>query len=437
MYTGIVDQLAARYDVVILVPESVNVEFSKLITDKRVIVSKLSDRPEPESWRTLRHLRKKIFLEVNRSDTERIKESSEKRKYYLRIGGMVLRQFTRLPFSKKLISISEAADYLINRDKFYEVLIKQYCPALVIGTSPFQYSEESLFRTAISNGIPCACFIPSWDNLSSKGVINQRFRLVLVWNEIMRQEILSGYPEYRMDVIKVVGIPQFDIYINPPEHDYISWCKQYGLNPARRTILYSTTPPRLFNYDPVIIGRLIEAIHSGYLPGNIQVLIRCHPWDNASRYEDLLGKGPVGICRSSAKPGASADRWIPPPDELLTLRDCLTFSVLNINMASTMSIDAAACGKPVLNVAFDGDVELSYAKSSRRYYDYTHYQKVVESGATKVCYSYDELFHGICNYLDNPLLDRDKRDMLVNMMCAFNDGKSSDRCVSELLNCIG
>jgi len=436
IYTGIVDQLTERHDVIVLVTETAQVELSNWTGKNRVTKETLTDRPEPASWRLFRQFRKKVFLEANRVETELIREKAQRRALYQRAGGVLLRHFTRLPLSKNLISISEAADFLVNRDRFYAGVIERHHPALVVGTSPFEYREESLFRAAMSRNVPCACFIPSWDNLTSKGVINQRFHRVLVWNNVMREEILNGYPEYHAERVKVVGIPQFDVYSIAPRLDYTAWCRQYGLDPGRRTILYSTAPPRLSPYDPVIVERLAESINSGRLPGDIQVLVRCHPWDYAARYQHLPGKVPIGICGPSASPGDTVSRWLPPPDELLTLRDCLIFSVLNVNMASTMSIDAAACGKPVLNIAFDGDMELPYEQSSRRYYDYTHYKKVVASGAVRVCYSYEELFRGIIDYLDNPQRDAEKRAALVKMLCTFNDGKSAQRCVTELLNCI-
>jgi len=436
IYTGIVDQLAQTCEVIIIVPEHFRVGLLEKVKVENVIVETFKPRPEPLSWRLLRQLRKKVFLEVNHIETELIKERAQRRELYQRAGGVLLRYISRLPMSKNLITITEAADFLVNRDRLYADMIERHHPTLVVGTTPFEYREESLFRAAMRQGIPCVCFIPSWDNLSSKGVINQRFRRLLVWNEVMRDEILSGYPEYRAERVKVVGIPQFDVYCVPPSLNYEAWCQQYALDPNRHTILYSTAPPRLFQYDPVIVERIVEGINSGHLPRDIQVLVRCHPWDSAARYEHLRSKGTVGICGSSTSTGGTADHWVPPIDELLILRDCMAFSVMNINVASTMSIDAAVCGKPVLNIAFDGDEELPYERSSRRFYDYSHYKRVVASGAVHICHSYDELFQGIIDYLDNPQLDSEKRSALVEMMCPFNDGKSSQRCVTELFNCI-
>ncbi|MFA5065946.1 MAG: CDP-glycerol glycerophosphotransferase family protein [Dehalococcoidia bacterium] len=434
-YTGIADQLAQTCEVVILVPQYFHARILGKVRTKNIIVEAIEARAEPTNWRLLRQLRKKVFLEVTHNETEKIKMRAESRKVYQRIGGVIVHNICKLTKGANLISITEAIDFSVNKDTLFASLLEKYHPGLVVGNSPFVYTEESLMRASMKAGIPCICFVPSWDNVS-KGIINQRFQRVLVWNEVLRDEILGGYPNYHHEKVKVVGVPQFDIYNLPPAIEYAAWCRQFGLNPAHRTILYSTEPQVRFSYDPVIVERILEGIKSGRLPEDVQVLIRCHPFDDAGRYKHLLGKYNVGIFSSSRDPGEFDIQWLPPQDELSRLRDCLVFSSLNINVASTMSIDTAACGKPIVNIAFDGDAILPYERSSRRIYDYAHYKRVVATGAVRVCSSYDELFQGIIDYLNNPQLDADKRSALVDMMCTFKDGKSAQRCVTELLNCI-
>jgi len=434
-YTGIADQLAQTCEVVIIVPKYFHTRVLEQVRTKNIIVEAIEPRPEPMTWRFLRQLRKKVFLEVTHNETERIKERAESRKIYQRIGGVILHHICQLPNGAKLISLTEDIDFSVNKDILFASLLEKYHPSLVVGNSPFYYTEESLMRASMKKGIRCICFIPSWDNIS-KGIINQRFHRVLAWNEVLRHEVLSGYPKYSNEKVKVVGVPQFDIYNLPPALEYAAWCRQFGLDPTHRTILYSTEPQIRYSYDPVIVERILEGIKSGRLPNDIQVLVRCHPFDDASRYKHLLGKYHVGIFSSSRDPGELDVRWLPPQDELSRLRDCLVFSSMNINVASTMSIDAAACGKPILNIAFDGDVSLPYERSGRRIYDYAHYKRVVATGAVRVCYNYDELFKGINDYLNNPQLDSEKRSALVKMMCTYNDGKSSQRCIAELLECI-
>jgi hypothetical protein len=383
-----------------------------------------------------RRLRKKLYVLVNDVATERIKEKSKERSFPQRAASWVLRPISRLPKANRLISLAEDLDFLVNRDDSCIDMLVAHRPALVLGTTPFQHAEEVLMRAALRLRIPCATYVPSWDNLSTKGVIHQRGRAVLVWNEITRQEILAGYPRYTSDRVRVVGVPQFDVYATPPAVDYATWCQRYGLDPSRRTILYCTSPPRFLAHDAAIVQRILSAVGNGRVPGDAQVLIRCHPYDTRS-YEHLRKNRGVGISLSSLSPGQGQEDWFPSPDELTTLRDCIFFSSVTINMASTMSLDAAVCNKPILGIAFDGDEKLPYDRSARRYYDYSHQVLVAKSGAVRICYSYDELLQGITEYLDSPERDAAARVALVERMGLSNCGRSAERFVQEVIALVG
>ncbi len=435
LYTGIIARLAQHCQVVAVVPDRFRRHLMDRCTDASLTVETLPCEAEPLSWRLARRLRKKLYLVVNDVATERIKEKSKERSFPQRAATRVLRPISRLPKANRLVSLAEDLDFLVNRDDSCMGMLAAHRPALVIGATPFRHAEEALMRAALRLRIPCVTYIPSWDNLSTKGVIHQRGRAVLVWNEITRQEILAGYPRYSLDQVTAIGVPQFDIYATRPAVDYATWCQRYGLDHSRRTILYCTSSPRLFAYDEIVVQRILSAVEDGRVPGDPQVLIRCHPYDTRS-YEHLRKNRGVGISLSSLGPGQGQEDWFPSPDELATLRDCIFFSSVTINMASTMSLDAAVCNKPILGVAFDGDEKLPYERSARRYYDYSHQVLVAKSGAVRICYNYDELLQGITEYLDNPQRDAAARAELVERMGLSNCGHSAERFVQEVVTLV-
>ena len=57
-----------------------------------------------------------------------------------------------------------------------------------------------------------------------------------------------------------------------------------------------------------------------------------------------------------------------------------------------MRLDAAACGKPVVNIGYDGNEELPYSQSVRRLYDYSHQLPLNAFNVDKLVFSKQELF---------------------------------------------
>ena len=102
---------------------------------------------------------------------------------------------------------------------------------------------------------------------------------------------------------------------------------------------------------------------------------------------------------------------------------------VNVNMASTMSIDFALRDTPVVNIGFDQDPTGRRAES---YYQFTHYRPVVELGAVRVAASPDELAVHVSAYLDRPELDRDGRRAIVDLELGVPVGESSAAVVGAL-----
>ena len=64
---------------------------------------------------------------------------------------------------------------------------------------------------------------------------------------------------------------------------------------------------------------------------------------------------------------------------------------VTINTASTMSLDASAMDKPIINIAFDWEEQSQY-QSVARYYEFLHYKPILESKGTSLVSSSEELF---------------------------------------------
>ncbi len=290
---------------------------------------------------------------------------------------------------------------------------------------------------AKSLGIPTATFIFSWDNLTSKGRIAAPFDYYLVWSEHMRRELLHYYPDISPERIHIVGTPQFDPYANGkmlwPREEFFS---RVGADPSRPLICYSGGDPGTCPEDPEHVRVLLDLIRAGRIKGNPQMLLRPMPVDDGSRYCNVRRNYPELIYLQPTwlhtKPG-DWSRVMPLSEDVRFLANLTQYADLNVNLASTMTLDFAIHDKPIVNIAFDVASPPPFGKPLwDYYYRFEHYRPVVELGAARFARSPEELAGHVNAYLKNPNLDSDNRRRLVELEVNLPLGRSSQRIVEVL-----
>jgi hypothetical protein len=248
--------------------------------------------------------------------------------------------------------------------------------------------------------------------VSSKIVLRDGYRGVCVWNDLARREVLQSYPAYVPEQIEVVGIPQFDAYAEKPSLSYANWCDRYGLDPAKRTLLFSTAPRVRHEQQARIVETLLEAIVEGdRLPGDIQVLVKCHPFDDPTAYDHLTARYPVAVQGQRSGPHA-ADTWNPQPEEIATARDALYYCSANLNIFSTVTIEAAYFDKPIVHIAYDPVPPVGRIPC-REYYNWDHFRPVVATGAATLVESADAMIDAVRAALSAPQARAPQRAALV------------------------
>ncbi|MBA3714791.1 MAG: hypothetical protein H0W76_20410 [Pyrinomonadaceae bacterium] len=290
---------------------------------------------------------------------------------------------------------------------------------------------------ARSLGIPTATFIFSWDNLTTKGRIAAPFDHYLVWSEHMRREVLRYYPDVSAEQIHIVGTPQFDPYTNSE----MLWTREEffgraGADPSRPLICYSGGDAGTCPEDPEHARVLLDLIRAGRIQGNPQVLLRPMPVDNGSRYDKVRRDYPELIYLQPmwlhTEPG-DWSRVMPLLEDVQFLANLTHYADLNVNLASTMTLDFAIHNKPIVNVAFDVASPPPFGKPLwDYYYRFEHYRPVVELGAARFARSPEELADHVNAYLKDPGLDSDNRRRLVEFEVSLPLGQSGQRIVDVL-----
>lgn len=319
----------------------------------------------------------------------------------------------------------------------YRRLFRQVKPSVLFCSHQRPPNILPPVLAARSLGIPTATFIFSWDNLSSKGRIAAPFDHFFVWSEHMRTELLHYYPSVSAGRVHIVGTPQFDPYAD----DTLLWTREeffqrIGADPSRPLICYSGGDTGTCPEDPQHIRILMGYIRTGAIRGNPQVILRPAPVDEGGRYDDVQRDFPELIYARPAWLHSHPGDWsrvIPLPEDVRFLANLTRHADLNVNMASTMTLDFAIHDKPVVNIAFDVASPPPFGVPLWDFfYQFEHYQPIIELGAARFARTPEQLAQHVNDYLEDPTLDREGRRQLVDLEVGVPPGQSGLR-ISQVL----
>lgn len=324
--------------------------------------------------------------------------------------------------------------------EYFKKLFAERKPDVVLSSS--QQSPRVLLPVLAAKalGIPTVAFVASWDNLTSKGRIAAPFDHFLVWSEHMKRELLRFYPHVKPETVHVTGTPQFDCYGDDSmrmsrEEFFLS----IGADSARPLICYSGGDEGNCPDDPAHLRILLAAIRDGRIKGNPQVIVRPSPADPGGRYAPLRQEFPQLIYSPPAWEHLEPGNWtrcIPMPEDLSLLANLTRHADLNVNMASTMTLDFAIQGKPVVNIAFDvSSPPPLKVPLWNLFYQWEHYKPVVEMNAARFARSADELLEHVNTLLRDPSLDAEGRRNLVRLQVGVPVGQACQR-ISDSLHSI-
>lgn len=342
---------------------------------------------------------------------------------------------------RRLSLCYEAAALRRPEVSWFRDVLRDLQPRLLFCTKQLSLSAVAPTLAARSLGIPTATFIASWDNLTSKGYMSAPFDHYLVWGDRMRLELLQYYPHISPAAVHVVGSPQFDPY----GRRELLWSREeffrrIHADPARPLICYSGGDVGTCPEDDAHVRIVMDLVRSGAIGRNPQVALRPMPVDDGRRFETVRRDYPELIVLEPEWARSTSGRWtgvMPLPADVSMLANLAHHASLNINVASTMTLDFAVNDRPVVNVAFDVASPPPHGRPLwHHFYQYDHYRPVTDLRAARIACSPEQLAEHVNAYLADPTLDRDGRRRLVNMQLRGPCGRAAER-IADVLERIG
>lgn len=374
------------------------------------------------------------FLRLSSTGTRRLKQADYRRT----LRGLRRLSFDLLELDARLFARREGLAAMLERERRlllrdhpqaaeYERRLRGHGADLVVSTLPHAHEEAPPAIVARHLGIRTAAWINSWDNLTSKPAYYTGYDHYFAWSERLRCELLQYYPEAAAGTVDVTGVPHFDWYRQPPiprEELFAA----YGFDPRRPLVLYGAATPHLAPSEHLVVERLARDLART----EAQLLVRTHPGDDGGRFLDL-GAG-FAMQIPGRRGRGRIDGYCPTVEENRELVSTIHHADVVVNLASTLTLDAAVCDRPVVNVAFDPLPQGSLSRAVDKYYThYDHYRTVVEHGAVRLARSPEELSARIADYLRDPGLDREGRRRVAELWCGPLDGQAGRRLAAALL----
>lgn len=352
----------------------------------------------------------------------------------------------RFPIARK--SIVQLESWLFP-GQFYDPYFEKYRPQLLLVSSLGYMIDPYFMRAAKRHGCQVASIIHSWDNPTTKDYRGADPNYVIVWNEIMKQEVHLFHDILESRIFKG-GIAHWDFYFNP-HHSFCAkeeFLKRHQIAPHRKIIFYGTSGPNNFPRTLDGVEALLQKMEEGALQEAVHLLVRLHPGyfsrkkggaqQTISQYEEQIThiQKQYGHRVTFNWPMTKLlkDDLHLPVEDLYHLADILHHADVMLTEYSTLMIEGAIFDLPIINVSLYNyrDTE----KPTAYFETYTHIKRILQTGACKNAYTLDQVIAFINEYLANPKKEQAQRKRLVAQEITTNPGIAGESIGKYLLQLI-
>ncbi|MDP3770364.1 MAG: CDP-glycerol glycerophosphotransferase family protein [bacterium] len=313
-------------------------------------------------------------------------------------------------------------------------LLDRYKPDMVLAPDIVFPLDRIFLRAAHRKGYFVIGLTRSWDNLTSKGVIQILPDKLILHTERMKKQAIElvGMPEKD---ITVTGPPDYDKYFRPITMTKQDFCNQLGIPSDLRLILFAPFYDEYTGSAIIMINALLRAVRNKKLPPDVHFLIRYRPatpeipddmFEKSDHY--TITKPCSMYFKVKNRAQAPTKDWEFSPQDAELLFDSIIFSDVMINTFSTIAIDAAAVDTPVIGVRFDADAQCPAKHSVVKIADaHDHYRELERTGGVRLVYNMEQLIQAINHYLEHPESDREGRIKMFQDQVGFRDGMNGKR----------
>ncbi len=307
----------------------------------------------------------------------------------------------------------------------WKPLFEQYKPDLALATNPVHGTNIAFMKYARRCGVKLVGMMKTWDNLSSKGLLLVKPDRLIVPNRVVFKDALTLGDMLKERVFDG-GCPQYDDYFKSEfEMTREEICAELKADPVKPVLLYCMGG--IMNQDDPSEHLLMldRAIEDGRLPP-ATIVLRSHPKYDV-RALQLNQFKHVSFYQPGQKVSDMAGEWELNDRDIKILMNSVRHADVEYNTGSTMTLESAIYGQPIVLIGFDGYKNRPYYQSVRHGLDVTHYNIVQATGGVWRVDNEVELITATKGYLADQTIHADGRKRMVEELVGTVDGKAGER----------
>lgn len=249
----------------------------------------------------------------------------------------------------------------------------------------------------------------------------------------------SQYPDVPPGRISTVGTIFLDFYFDRSIYeDRTSFLRSIGGDPNRPLVVWACAPRSQTPHQPQMIEQFLEMCRHDTLAGDPQLLVRPHPVGGGAHFAAFRARHPeVLFTETNADDPLSGVNWNPSSADQRMLINSVRHADVMLNFSSSITLEAFAADRPVVNIAYDFVAGSDYEMLTQDAYKSETYKPVVETGATRIASSCSELITHTNAYLRDPSEHRAERARLLRLICCEVDGRAARRAAAAVLKAAG
>ena len=311
-----------------------------------------------------------------------------------------------------------------------------------------KYSIKSLFFThqrppfiapliyvAEQEKIKTTAFIFSWDNLASKGRMAGNFNYYLVWSDLMKKDLLEFYPRVKKSQVKVVGTPQFEPYVLD-KFGYQESILRKKFSLSNRPYIFFTCNDSSSKNDILYLDCLASFIEQGKLSREVELVVRTSPAEDFERFQWVREKYPFIVWNNpdwNIKREYHQEMWsqrVPSVEDINDIKSLLKYCVFNINVLSTVTLDAFLFNKAVINPVFGTKENELF--DDQKFLNYRHLEYLVKSDSSLIVKNEREYLEAINLLLNNKDSKISQRELFLKQQISKPLENTSQRVALAL-----
>lgn len=304
--------------------------------------------------------------------------------------------------------------------------IVKCAPDLMLNANAINFNSKLWTRASALAGVPVVSNVVSWDNISSKWLIDEFSDTYMVWNQEMKTDFQMTFPYLKGKKRIITGTPQFEPILEKKgllkKDEFFT---RMNLDPSLPLVLYTTGSKTTFPKEPECLHEILTHWKQNWRD-RMQFMVRMHPKDRSHRYDELRAAFPQVCFTYAGENLADGEEWIPTQSDIELLVNQLTHASVGVNVASTMTLEGFAVDLPCVNIGFDMGLVNSLHYPLSDYYSSKHYRDVVSSGSVSLVQNFQELYKAIEEAVENRVQKKTARNRMFKLKCQFADS-ASDR----------